>query len=302
MNYMEKNIFSSKLIGLRRKNQLSQAALANKLFVTRQSISKWENGESEPGIDKLISISEIFNTSLDNLIMGNKSDKDKLVSINHLNKSYDNQVLNDLSLDVYDNERIALLGLNGSGKTTMISIMTGLKKADSGNVKFSFNKKKGLKLMPQNDVLINDMKVIELIKLTQLLNKVKNNNHVESLVKEFNFSELMDHYVGSLSGGQKRRLSLLLSLMAPSKLLVLDEPTVGMDLETIDILWHHLEHVTGSILMVTHDFNQIDKFFSRVLLLKDGKIESDMNVDKIHSHNQTVEQWYRANNGGLNHD
>ena len=274
MNYMEKNIFSSKLIGLRRKNQLSQAALANKLFVTRQSISKWENGESEPSIDKLISISEIFNTSLDNLIMGSKSDKDKLVSIKHLNKSYDNQVLNDLSLDIYDNERIALLGLNGSGKTTMISIMTGLKKADSGNVKFSFNKKKGLKLMPQNDVLINDMKVIE----------------------------LMDHYVGSLSGGQKRRLSLLLSLMAPSKLLVLDEPTVGMDLETIDILWHHLEHVTGSILMVTHDFNQIDKFFSRVLLLKDGKIESDMNVDKIHSHNQTVEQWYRANNGGLNHD
>ncbi|CAI2673487.1 Vitamin B12 import ATP-binding protein BtuD [Apilactobacillus kunkeei] len=299
---MEKNIFSSKLIGLRRKNQLSQAALANKLFVTRQSISKWENGESEPSIDKLISISEIFNTILDNLIMGNKSDKDKLVSINHLNKSYDNQVLNDLSLDIYDNERIALLGLNGSGKTTMISIMTGLKKADSGNVKFNFNKKKGLKLMPQNDVLINDMKVIELIKLTQLLNKVKNNNHVESLVKEFNFSELMDHYVGSLSGGQKRRLSLLLSLMAPSKLLVLDEPTVGMDLETIDILWNHLEHVTGSILMVTHDFNQIDKFFSRVLLLKDGKIESDMNVDKIHSHNQNVEQWYRANNGGLNHD
>lgn len=299
---MEKNIFSSKLIGLRRKNQLSQAALANKLFVTRQSISKWENGESEPSIDKLISISEIFNTSLDNLIMGSKSDKDKLVSIKHLNKSYDNQVLNDLSLDIYDNERIALLGLNGSGKTTMISIMTGLKKADSGNVKFNFNKKKGLKLMPQNDVLINDMKVIELIKLTQLLNKVKNNNHVESLVKEFNFSELMDHYVGSLSGGQKRRLSLLLSLMAPSKLLVLDEPTVGMDLETIDILWNHLEHVTGSILMVTHDFNQIDKFFSRVLLLKDGKIESDMNVDKIHSHNQNVEQWYRANNGGLNHD
>ncbi|CAI2671902.1 Vitamin B12 import ATP-binding protein BtuD [Apilactobacillus kunkeei] len=299
---MEKNIFSRKLIDLRRKNQLSQAGLANKLFVTRQSISKWENGESEPSIDKLISITEIFNTSLDNLIMGNMTDKDKLVSISHINKSYDNQVLNDLSLNIYDNERIALLGLNGSGKTTMISIMVGLKNADSGDVKFSFNKKKGLKLMPQNDVLINDMKVSELLKLTQLLNKVKDNNHIESLVKEFNFTELMDHYVGSLSGGQKRRLSLLLSLMSPSKLLVLDEPTVGMDLETIDILWNHLEHVTGSILMVTHDFNQIDKFFSRVVLLKDGRIENDMSVDKIHSHNQTVEQWYRTNNGGLNHD
>lgn len=299
---MEKNIFSRKLIDLRRKNQLSQAGLANKLFVTRQSISKWENGESEPSIDKLISIAEIFNTSLDNLIIGNMLDKGKLVSISHINKSYDNQVLNNLSLDIYDNERIALLGLNGSGKTTMISIMVGLKNADSGDVKFSFNKKKGLKLMPQNDVLINDMKVSELLKLTQLLNKVKDNNHIESLVKESNFTELTDHYVGSLSGGQKRRLSLLLSLMSPSKLLVLDEPTVGMDLETIDILWNHLEHVTGSILMVTHDFNQIDKFFSRVLLLKDGRIENDMSVDKIHSHNQTVEQWYRTNNGGLNHD
>lgn len=299
---MEKNIFSRKLIDLRRKNQLSQAGLANKLFVTRQSISKWENGESEPSIDKLINLSEIFNTSLDNLIMGNMSDKDKLVSISHINKSYENQVLNDLSLDIYNNERIALLGLNGSGKTTTISIMSGLKNADSGDVKFNFNKKKGLKLMPQNDVLINDMKVRELLKLTQLLNKVKDNNHIESLVKEFNFTALMDHYVGSLSGGQKRRLSLLLSLMSPSKLLVLDEPTVGMDLETIDILWNHLEHVNGSILMVTHDFNQIDKFFSRILLLKDGRIENDMSVDKIHSHNQTVEQWYRANNGGLNHD
>ena len=185
---MKKNIFSRKLIDLRRKNQLSQAGLANKLFVTRQSISKWENGESEPSIDKLISIAEIFNTSLDNLIMGNMSDKDKLVSISHINKLYDNQVLNNLSLEIYDNERIALLGLNGSGKTTMISIMAGLKNADSGDVKFSFNQKKGLKLMPQNDVLINDMKVSELLKLTQLLNKVKDNNHIESKVKEFNIN------------------------------------------------------------------------------------------------------------------
>lgn len=93
----------------------------------------------------------------------------------------------------------------------------------------------------------------------------------------------------------------MLSVLRQSKLLILDEPTVGMDLESIDYFWHFIENhfiekVSGSILVITHDFNQIDKFFSRVLLLKDGQISQDIPVKEIHQHNQTIEQRYRQHN------
>ena len=88
--------------------------------------------------------------------------------------------------------------------------------------------------------------------------------------------------------------SYLAFSVSPS--LILDEPTVGMDLESIDYFWHFIEKVSGSILVITHDFNQIDKFFSRVLLLKDGQISQDIPVKEIHQHNQTIEQWYRQHN------
>lgn len=290
------NVFSEQLITLRQKKKLSQHALAQKIFVTRQSVSKWENGDAEPSIDKLISLAEILNVDLNHLLIGQQSTADLIMSINHLTKSFTQPVLNDINLNIYGRDRIALLGSNGAGKSTLVKIMYNTIKADSGEIKRYINMRDDLNIMTQDDILISDLKLIEQIELSARINQVYAKTYIEQLLDQFRLRQVAHTYISKLSGGEKRRLSLVLSLMRPSKLLILDEPTVGMDLESIDLFWKHMDHVGGAVLTITHDFNQIDKYFSRVILLKDGQIKRDDRVSDIHAHNQTIEQWYRQFN------
>lgn len=290
------NVFSEQLITLRQKKKLSQHALAQKIFVTRQSVSKWENGDAEPSIDKLISLAEILNVDLNHLLIGQQSTADLIMSINHLTKSFTQPVLNDVNLNIYGRDRIALLGSNGAGKSTLVKIMYNTIKADRGEIKRYINMRDDLNIMTQDDILISDLKLIEQIELSARINQVYAKTYIEQLLDQFRLRQAAHTYISKLSGGEKRRLSLVLSLMRPSKLLILDEPTVGMDLESIDLFWKHMDHVGGAVLTITHDLNQIDKYFSRVILLKGGQIKRDDRVSDIHAHNQTIEQWYRQFN------
>lgn len=288
--------FPHQLLKLRTEKQLSQAELATRLFVSRQAVSKWENGDAEPSIDKLILLAKVFKVSLDRLILGTNDFNQPLVKLNNIVKTFNSPVLNSLDLTIHNNERIALLGSNGAGKTTLVKIIEGALKPNEGTVKWYFNKNDSLNIMSQENVLIPTLKVKEQISLTAAITKVDSKQRINYLLDQFKLSSQQNTIIAKLSGGQKRRLSLLLSVLRQSKLLILDEPTVGMDLESIDYFWHFIEKVSGSILVITHDFNQIDKFFSRVLLLKDGQISHDIPVKEIHQHNQTIEQWYRQHN------
>ena len=288
--------FPHQLLKLRTEKQLSQAELATRLFVSRQAVSKWENGDAEPSIDKLILLAKVFKVSLDRLILGTNDFDQPLVKLNNIVKTFNSPVLNSLDLTIHNNERIALLGSNGAGKTTLVKIIEGALKPNEGTVKWDFNKNDSLNIMSQENVLIPTLKVKEQIILTAAITKVDSKQRINYLLDQFKLSSQQNTIIAKLSGGQKRRLSLLLSVLRQSKLLILDEPTVGMDLESIDYFWHFIEKVSGSILVITHDFNQIDKFFSRVLLLKDGQISHDIPVKEIHQHNQTIEQWYRQHN------
>ena len=288
--------FPHQLLKLRTEKQLSQAELATRLFVSRQAVSKWENGDAEPSIDKLILLAKVFKVSLDRLILGTNDFNQPLVKLNNIVKTFNSRVLNSLDLTIHNNERIALLGSNGAGKTTLVKIIEGALKPNEGTVKWYFNKNDSLNIMSQENILIPTLKVKEQISLTAAITKVDSKQRINYLLDQFKLSSQQNTIIAKLSGGQKRRLSLLLSVLRQSKLLILDEPTVGMDLESIDYFWHFIEKVSGSILVITHDFNQIDKFFSRVLLLKDGQISQDIPVKEIHQHNQTIEQWYRQHN------
>ena len=288
--------FPYQLLKLRTEKQLSQAELATRLFVSRQAVSKWENGDAEPSIDKLILLAKVFKVSLDRLILGTNDFNQPLVKLNNIVKTFNSPVLNSLDLTIHNNERIALLGSNGAGKTTLVKIIEGALKPNEGTVKWYFNKNDSLNIMSQENILIPTLKVKEQISLTAAITKVDSKQRINYLLDQFKLSSQQNTIIAKLSGGQKRRLSLLLSVLRQPKLLILDEPTVGMDLESIDYFWHFIEKVSGSILVITHDFNQIDKFFSRVLLLKDGQISQDIPVKEIHQHNQTIEQWYRQHN------
>ncbi|MGO2976649.1 XRE family transcriptional regulator [Leuconostoc mesenteroides] len=290
------NIFSYQLNMLRQKKSLSQEIIAQKLYVSRQSVSKWERGDAEPDIDKLIALADIFGVDLNYLLAGQQSPEELLLKLTAVRKGFKKPVLNDVNLEIYGKDRIALLGSNGSGKSTIVNIIAGMLRPDAGHIERLFDPKEDLNVMPQENTLIETLRLAEHIALSAGIHRIYSTQFVSGLLQKFHLEEQANVRIINLSGGQKRRLALLLSVMSSSKLLILDEPTVGMDLESIDFFWNYMDHVAGSVLTITHDFNQIDRYFNRVLLLKDGVIVQDEKVTEIHSNNQTIEEWYRKYN------
>ena len=216
-----------------------------------------------------------------------------MFSLHNIKKKFGSKnVLKDISFTIKEGDKIALLGCNGAGKSTLFKIIAGQVKSDSGLIKTQLDFKNDIGMMPQDDLLIKDLTVKELVLLKAYMNKLKD-FEVESMLSKVELLDKEKDLVGDLSGGQQRRLSLLLSLLNNPRLLFLDEPTTGMDLASIDNFWELLKDSSCTSVIVTHDFNQIDQFFSRVLILKNGYILADETVAEIHKTGKTIEQYYR---------
>ena len=216
-----------------------------------------------------------------------------MFSLHNIKKKFGSKnVLKDISFTIKEGDKIALLGCNGAGKSTLFKIIAGQVKSDSGLIKTQLDFKNDIGMMPQDDLLIKDLTVKELVLLKAYMNKLKD-FEVESMLSKVELSDKKKDLVGDLSGGQQRRLSLLLSLLNNPRLLFLDEPTTGMDLASIDNFWELLKDSSCTSVIVTHDFNQIDQFFSSVLILKNGYILADESVTEIHKTGKTIEQYYR---------
>ena len=216
-----------------------------------------------------------------------------MFSLHNIKKKFGSKnVLKDISFTIKEGDKIALLGCNGAGKSTLFKIIAGQVKSDSGLIKTQLDFKNDIGMMPQDDLLIKDLTVKELVLLKAYMNKLKD-FEVESMLSKVELSDKKKDLVGDLSGGQQRRLSLLLSLLNNPRLLFLDEPTTGMDLASIDNFWELLKDSSCTSVIVTHDFNQIDQFFSRVLILKNGYILADESVAEIHKTGKAIEQYYR---------
>lgn len=210
-----------------------------------------------------------------------------------IKKSFKNkEVLKGVSFTVEEGDKVALLGNNGAGKSTLLKIIAGQLQANAGRIETTLDFQTEIGMMPQGDILIDDLKVGDLVLLKCYMNQLEDID-IDALLKMVELEEYRNQYVMGLSGGQKRRLSLLLTILNEPRLIFLDEPTTGMDLESVDNFWHLLEEQNFTSVVVTHDFNQIDHFFTKVLILKDGRIAAQENVEDIHRNGQTIEQFYR---------
>lgn len=216
-----------------------------------------------------------------------------MFKVKEIEKSFKNkEVLKDVTFEISEGDRVALLGGNGAGKSTLLKIIAGQIVANSGEVDTSLDFQTEISMMPQADILIDDLTVFEIVSLKCKMNEL-NDACIEELLMSVELQEHQKQFVGSLSGGQKRRLSLLLTILNSPKLIFLDEPTTGMDLESVDNFWKLLENKNYTSVIVTHDFNQIDRFFTKVLILKDGIITANESVESIHNSGRTIEQYYR---------
>ena len=216
-----------------------------------------------------------------------------MFKVSEIKKSFKNkEVLKGVSFTIEEGDKIALLGNNGAGKSTLLKIISGQLEANAGRIETPLDFQTEIGMMPQGDILIDDLKVGDLVLLKCYMNQLEDID-IDAFLKMVELAEFKNQYVIGLSGGQKRRLSLLLTILNEPRLIFLDEPTTGMDLESVDNFWHLLEEQNFTSVVVTHDFNQIDHFFTKVLILKDGRIAAQESVEDIHRKGQTIEQFYR---------
>ena len=189
-----------------------------------------------------------------------------------ISKAFDGRtVVRNLSTRILRGDRMGIIGANGTGKTTLIKMLTGVMAPDSGSVKVGGSVQ----------LVSLDQQRTSLDPTVSLSNALTGGHgdsvivdgkprHVISYMKDFLFSaEQAKTPVGNLSGGERGRLMLARALAQPSNLLVLDEPTNDLDLETLDLLQEMLTDYSGTVLLVSHDRDFIDRVVTSVLVSED---------------------------------
>jgi ATP-binding cassette subfamily F protein uup len=185
-----------------------------------------------------------------------------------LSKSYEGRkIVEEFSLRVLRGERIGIIGANGAGKTTLVTLLTGQLKPDSGYLRLGMNLEM-LHLDQKRDSLPPDTTLRNA--LTQgsgdMVSLPDGQKHVISYMKDFLFlPEQAGTPISELSGGERGRLMLARGLAKPSNLMVLDEPTNDLDLETLDLLEEMLADYAGTVLLVSHDRDFLDRLVDSVL-------------------------------------
>jgi len=169
-------------------------------------------------------------------------------------------IIKDLTLRVTKGDRIGIVGANGAGKTTLLKLLTGELAPDEGSVRLA--KTLDMVFIDQQRSLMDPAKTVRDV-LTQggeWIDVLGVRKHIHGYLKEFLFEPgLADAKIGTLSGGERSRLLLAREFARPSNLLVLDEPTNDLDLETLDLLQEVISDYDGTVLIVSHDRDFLDR-------------------------------------------
>ena len=198
-----------------------------------------------------------------------------VIEAKHISKSFGaKQIVKDFSLRVIKGNKLGVVGPNGSGKTTLIKLLTKKLEPDSGFVRIGKNLEEAY--FDQNRLTLDPKKTL----WKTLCNEgdhiwVRGHfRHVVAYLKDFLFApEQAQCPVAALSGGEKNRLMLALVLAKPSNFLVLDEPTNDLDMDTLDLLQEMLDEYEGTVLIVSHDRDFMDKVATSLLYMKgDGSV------------------------------
>ncbi len=205
-----------------------------------------------------------------------------MISITHLSKSYGNIVaVNDISFSVKKGEVFALLGLNGAGKSTTIGILCSLVKKTCGKVyidgydlDFDGDKiKEIVNLSPQETAIAGNLTVRQNLSLIASLYGLSNaDERVEKMITDFSLENKADCRAKTLSGGQKRRLSIAMACITEPKVLILDEPTLGLDIVARKELWRIISSYKGktTVILTTHYLEEAQELADRIAILNNG--------------------------------
>ena len=196
------------------------------------------------------------------LSMASDDNKTKIViDAEHVAKAFgDRTIIRDLTLRVTRGDRIGIVGRNGAGKSTLLKLLTGEMEPDSGSVKLS-KTLDGIVIDQQRSLMAPQKTVRDVLADGgEWIDVLGTRKHIHGYLKEFLFDpNIVEAKVGTLSGGERSRLLLAREFARASNLLVLDEPTNDLDLETLDLLQEVIADYDGTVLIVSHDRDFLDR-------------------------------------------
>ena len=209
------------------------------------------------------------------------------IQVKEISKSYsDIHALKGLSMEIPAGTLFGILGPNGAGKSTLIKILATLIEPDSGEI--SINNINLIKNSRQIRELIGyvaqDVALDKILTGRELLdfqsdlyhiNKNKKIERIETLINQLEMNDWIDRKCGTYSGGMKRRIDLAAGLLHLPKVLILDEPTVGLDIESRNIIWQLLKDLRNdgmTVLLSSHYLDEIDKLADRLIIIDHGRV------------------------------
>lgn len=196
---------------------------------------------------------------------------DKVIEINGVSKAYDGRVLMDnLTLSIPKNSIVGIIGPNGMGKSTLFRMIMGLEKPDSGTITIGETVKLSYVDQSHKD-LLPEKTVFEVVGGGNDLIQVGNNTvNVRAYISKFNFSGAdQQKKIGMLSGGERNRIHLAMTLKEGGNVLLLDEPTNDIDVNTLRALEEAIENFAGCVLVISHDRWFIDRLATHILAFED---------------------------------
>jgi len=305
---------------LRKENNLTQQQLADKLEITDKAVSKWENGRCLPDVYFLNILSDLFHVTVEEILNGERKFKKKEIDINHhskvlevnnLSKSFGKRkVLNNINFDIYEGDIIGLIGPNGAGKTTLIKTILNFYSCDTGSVKicgFDINKNLEEALSTTGSIIENPDMYLNIsgrknIEVISLINNIKDKDYIDEIIKFVMLEDRIGDKVKKYSLGMKQRLGIACALIKRPKLLILDEPTNGLDPKGIKELRKILKTISEkenmSILISSHILSEVENICDRVMIIDDGKIISDFGIEEVKYKNISLEEEYFKKTGG----
>ena len=216
------------------------------------------------------------------------------INISHLNKHIGKQhVLKDICLSIGDGEVVGLLGPNGAGKSTLMKIMVGVWDATNGDVQVP----QSIGFLPEQNPLYEDMYVREYLRFfvglrTNRQSPIFHSQLVEDLITRVGLTAEANKRVGQLSKGYKQRVGLAQAMISNPELLILDEPTTGLDpnqLEDIRALIREMGK-ERTVILSTHILQEVKQMCSRVVIINHGEIKVDKPIAEIDNLEETFKQ------------
>jgi len=230
------------------------------------------------------------------------------LTIENLVKEYEGGIraVNDISLTIPKGEFFGFLGPNGAGKTTTINCITGVARITSGTIKVGgidvvenyreARTKVGISPQEFNvDIFSQVWKLLDYVAGYYGLRKEKRAERIEILLKQFDLEKYRSTPFQHLSGGYKRRVMLARALVHDPELIILDEPTAGVDVELRHALWGYLRQLNEegkTIILTSHYLDEVEKLCSRIAIINDGKIVADGPKEEFTKNGNSLEERY----------